>query len=140
MLAIFTSIGGFFRGQWDVVLLGGVLAGILAVFVHLLSPSPVYELVLETPVEALVSETTRAVRMETAARPASSRRARVQTIHLNTATAGELELLPGVGPVLARRIMAYRERAGGFESPEDILAVSGIGPKTYAKMQPYLKL
>lgn len=48
-------------------------------------------------------------------------------IRINTATASELEVLPGVGPVLAARIVAHREQRGPFETIEDLLGVPGIG-------------
>jgi competence protein ComEA len=48
-------------------------------------------------------------------------------VHINTATPSELEQLPGVGPVLAERIAAFREENGPFDTLEDLLDVSGIG-------------
>jgi competence protein ComEA len=54
-------------------------------------------------------------------------------INVNTATAAELEALPGVGPALAGRIVAYRDANGPFASPADLLSVSGIGEKTLAR-------
>lgn len=48
-------------------------------------------------------------------------------IHLNSASAAELETLPGVGPVLAERIVTHRESHGDFTQVEDLLDVSGIG-------------
>lgn len=48
-------------------------------------------------------------------------------IDLNLASASELEVLPGVGPVLASRIVAYRDDHGFFGSVEDLLDVPGIG-------------
>jgi competence protein ComEA len=48
-------------------------------------------------------------------------------VHLNRATAAELEALPGVGPVLAERIVAYRDEKGPFGTLEDLLDVPGIG-------------
>jgi competence protein ComEA len=48
-------------------------------------------------------------------------------IHVNTASVAELEQLPGVGPVLAARIAAYRDENGLFVVVEDLLDVSGIG-------------
>jgi competence protein ComEA len=49
--------------------------------------------------------------------------------NLNTATAEELEPLPGIGPVLAKNIVDYRQRSGPFQSVDDLHAVPGIGPK-----------
>lgn len=49
-------------------------------------------------------------------------------IYINTATAEELEALPGVGPALAQEIIAYREANGPFTSMEDLDNVPGIGP------------
>jgi len=50
-------------------------------------------------------------------------------LDLNTATAAELETLPGIGPVLAARILAYRAEIGGFATVEQLLEVRGIGEK-----------
>lgn len=55
-----------------------------------------------------------------------------EKININTATAAELEMLPGVGPALAARIVDYRAAHGGFQMPEELMNVSGIGEKTYA--------
>lgn len=49
-------------------------------------------------------------------------------INVNTATATQLEGLPGVGPVLAQRIVAYREKNGPFASVESLESVTGVGP------------
>jgi competence protein ComEA len=51
-------------------------------------------------------------------------------IDVNAADAEALCALPGIGPVFAERIVAYRERHGPFERPEDLTAVKGIGPRT----------
>lgn len=48
-------------------------------------------------------------------------------LDLNTATAEELALLPGVGPSLARRIVEAREQGGGFDSWDQVDAVPGVG-------------
>jgi competence protein ComEA len=56
-------------------------------------------------------------------------------ISINQADAAALEGLPGVGPVLAERIVAYREANGPFETVEDLLEVSGIGEAKLASMR-----
>ena len=58
-----------------------------------------------------------------------------QTININTASASQLESLPGIGPSLAERIVAYREANGPFRTPSDILEVSGIGDATFANIE-----
>ncbi len=52
-----------------------------------------------------------------------------ERVRINSATADELEGLPGVGPVLAGRIVEHRSRAGPFAEVEDLLAVPGIGER-----------
>jgi hypothetical protein len=54
---------------------------------------------------------------------------------LSAAPADSLDLLPGVGPVLARRIIEARAARGGFTCWEDVLAIRGIGPRTVARWQ-----
>lgn len=55
-----------------------------------------------------------------------------EKLNINTATAAELETLPGIGPALAERIVDYRAAHGPFQMPEELMNVSGIGEKTYA--------
>jgi len=52
-------------------------------------------------------------------------------VDINSASQGELESLPGIGPVTAQKIIAYRQTQGPFASIEDIQKVSGIGPVTF---------
>ena len=59
-------------------------------------------------------------------------------VDVNTAGVAELERLPEVGPSLARRIAAYRETHGPFGSPEELMDVPGIGPKTYDVLKDYV--
>lgn len=56
-------------------------------------------------------------------------------VNLNTATQAQLETLPGVGPVLAQRILAYREQHGGFRSVGDLRRVDGIGDSRYEQLK-----
>lgn len=58
----------------------------------------------------------------------------------NTASAAELEALPGIGPVLARRIVEHRRAHGRFERLEDLLEVQGIGPRMLERLRPLLRL
>ena len=58
-----------------------------------------------------------------------------EKVNLNTATARELETLPGIGESLARRIIAYREANGPFGSIEEIMEVSGIGEAKFAELE-----
>ena len=62
------------------------------------------------------------------------------SVNINTAAAAELMRLPGVGKTTAARIIAYRTTSGLFKKPEDIMNVSGIGPKKFAKMQPFIRV
>ncbi|HSV30737.1 MAG TPA: ComEA family DNA-binding protein [Atribacteraceae bacterium] len=50
-------------------------------------------------------------------------------VNVNSASADELQSLPGIGKVIASRIIAYRQEHGAFSRPEDLLAVPGIGEK-----------
>ena len=63
-----------------------------------------------------------------------------EQIALNSATLEQLERLPGVGPSMAGRILAYRQQAGSFTRVEDLRLVQGIGPKKFAKIAPCVKL
>ena len=60
---------------------------------------------------------------------------RDELINLNTASQSELESLPGIGPVTAERIIAYREENGPFASIEDIEKVPGIGPAKFDQVK-----
>ncbi len=59
-------------------------------------------------------------------------------ININYADQQELESLPGIGSVLAKRIIAYRTRYGFFHSLQDLLKVYGIKPQTLQLIEPYV--
>lgn len=56
-------------------------------------------------------------------------------INLNKATESELQTLPGIGPSKALAIIEYRETNGGFKTIDDLKKISGIGEKTYEKLE-----
>jgi competence ComEA-like helix-hairpin-helix protein len=58
-------------------------------------------------------------------------------IDINTATLGELQVLPGIGPKLAERIVQYRDSAAPITHYEKILNVNGIGRKKLETIKPY---
>ncbi len=64
----------------------------------------------------------------------SSGSATLLRIDVNVADERELSLLPGVGPVLARRIVSNRERQGQFGSVDELQRVHGVGPKTIERL------
>ncbi len=59
-------------------------------------------------------------------------------INLNTATAAQLEQLPGVGPVTAKSILDFRAKSGPFHRVDDLLAVHGISQNKLNKLRPYV--
>lgn len=61
-----------------------------------------------------------------------------KSIDLNAASLEDLEKLPGIGPVLAERILTFREESKGFGEIEELQDVEGIGEKTFAKLEPYV--
>ncbi len=63
-----------------------------------------------------------------------------EQVLINTASAPELERLPGIGPVLAQRIVEYREQNGPYQRLEDLLEVEGIGPSKLEGLQDYVQV
>jgi competence protein ComEA len=59
-------------------------------------------------------------------------------VNINTADAEQLQLLPRVGPALADRIITFRTDNGTFSSPDELVAVKGIGEKSLENLRPYL--
>ena len=62
------------------------------------------------------------------------------TVNVNAAGVDELDTLPGVGEVIARRIVEEREQNGPFYYPEDLMNVTGIGSRTLEKLLPLICL
>jgi comEA protein len=61
-------------------------------------------------------------------------------VNINTASSKELQKLPGIGPVLARRIMEYRTQHGEFKSIEELKKVKGIGHRTMVRLKSLIKI
>lgn len=70
-----------------------------------------------------------------AARSTASRTALTGPININTASAAELEVLPGVGAKTAERIVEYRQKNGPFKKIEELMNVRGIGEKAFLKLK-----
>ena len=64
----------------------------------------------------------------------------VSVIDVNQATEADFVRLPGIGPKLARRIVAYREKHGPFRRVEDLLVIRGIGHKKWRRIRPFLRV
>ena len=63
----------------------------------------------------------------------------IQRVRINSASAGELQQLPGIGPALAKRIVETRS-GGRFNSADDLLRVPGIGKAKLAKLRDYVEV
>lgn len=61
----------------------------------------------------------------------------IQKINLNTATAEQLQLIPGIGPALSERIIAYRQDNGPFTCIEDTINIKGIGKYLLSRLETY---
>ncbi|MGA9633187.1 MAG: helix-hairpin-helix domain-containing protein [Candidatus Acidiferrales bacterium] len=59
-------------------------------------------------------------------------------IDLNTATAKQLEQLPGVGPTTAKAIVEFRTKTGRFQRVTDLLVIRGVSETKLKKMRPYI--
>lgn len=59
-------------------------------------------------------------------------------VNLNSAPADSLELIPGIGPVLSERIVAYRDSTGGFSEESELIEVYGIGHKLFSQIEDYV--
>ncbi|MDA2929204.1 helix-hairpin-helix domain-containing protein [Acidobacteria bacterium AH-259-O06] len=69
-----------------------------------------------------------------------ARAEQVKKINLNTATSVELDSLPGIGPVLAGRILQFRKINGPFKRTEDLMNVRGIGEKKFLKLKDRIRV
>jgi competence ComEA-like helix-hairpin-helix protein len=69
---------------------------------------------------------------------ANTKKPPLRPININTATSEQLQLVPGIGPTTAEKILTMRKSYGPFKSVDDLLAIKGLGKKRLDKMRKYL--
>jgi len=69
---------------------------------------------------------------------AATKKPPAHPVDINSASSTQLQLVPGIGPATAEKILAMRKSYGSFKSVDDLLSVRGIGPKRLEKMRKYL--
>ena len=84
-----------------------------------------------------VLQSAHAVQAQTAAstRTAPKPAPAAATVNINTASAGDLETLPGIGAKTAGRIIEYRQKNGPFKKIEELMNVRGVGEKNFLKLR-----
>jgi competence protein ComEA len=70
----------------------------------------------------------------------SSKESPASPLDLNSASAEQLTEIPGIGKVMAQRIVEWRDQNGPYRRVEDLLKVKGIGEKSFQKLRPYVKV
>ncbi|MBZ5640535.1 MAG: helix-hairpin-helix domain-containing protein [Acidobacteriia bacterium] len=73
-----------------------------------------------------------------ASRSAAAKAVPTAPVDVNTASAAQLETVPGIGKALAQRIVEFREKNGPFGEVDDLVKVRGIGEKSIQRLKPYL--
>lgn len=71
---------------------------------------------------------------------AAEKKPPAQPVNINTATAAELQQLPGIGPATARAIVQHRTRNGPFRRLEELLIIRGISRSRLRALRPHLRL
>ena len=75
-----------------------------------------------------------------ATKPTQAQNGPTAAVDLNTATPDALQAIPGIGEVIAGRIVKWREEHGPFQQVDDLMKVQGIGEKLLEKLRPYVKV
>ena len=89
--------------------------------------------------DSVVPETVPASRDTTASQTFQGRATPGGIVRVNAASAAELVALPGVGPVMAQRILEYRAAHGPFSSLAELRRIKGIGPRTCERLAPLVR-
>ncbi len=89
-------------------------------------------------VRSLLSFLFLALFLSAATFPATTKKPPLRPVNINTANAEELQLVPGIGPATAEKILQMRKSYGAFKSVDDLVAIRGIGKKRLDKMRKYL--
>ena len=84
--------------------------------------------------------TTLAVAIAVIAAAGTTHAAPEAKVDINAASVEQLTELPGVGDALATRIVEYRKSSGGFQSPEELMNVKGIGEKSFLKLRDHISV
>ena len=105
---------------------------------HWLKSKPKYAAVVKPKLKS--SDGTDPVKSSPSNVSENTTKATGEFVNINIANQVELESLPNIGPVTAKRIIDYRNDHGSFESVEDLTNVSGIGAKTLERIRPYIGL
>jgi competence protein ComEA len=71
-------------------------------------------------------------------KPAAAPAAKAAVVNINTASAAELDALPGIGAKTAALIVEYRQKNGPFKKIEELMNVRGVGEKNFLKLRPQL--
>lgn len=85
--------------------------------------------------QIVVGRSTGAAPATSSSAPSSAGQSKPTLVSLNRATEADLEGLPGIGPVTAKSILAWRQQHGAFAKVDELQEVDGIGPKTFAKLK-----
>jgi competence protein ComEA len=86
---------------------------------------------------AVIAPPCEAVARQADGRPATAAPA-LTVVNINTASAKDLEVLPGIGQKTAARIVEFRQKNGPFKKVEELMNVGGIGEKSFLKLKPQL--
>jgi len=108
---------------------------------HAQPPSPTTGAIDEKPAEVVPISPVpheQTPKVETIGEKARTIQPDRRLLDLNRASAGELESLPGIGAVMAQRVIAFRESTGGFRTVEELREVKGIGPKKFDRLKSFV--